>query len=94
MLTSDIVLRRGFQLQHGKNNNVPTVQGTLERALCKIKQESRDTLRMQCSGRTDSGVHAKGQVPMLSATNFRITMCTTPHVVCHARLLCYCTMPI
>ena len=53
---------RGFQLQHGEGNNVPTVQGVLENALGKIRQESRETIRMQCSGRTDAGVHAKGQV--------------------------------
>lgn len=53
---------RGFQLQRGERNTVPTVQGVLERALCQIRQESRETLRMQSSGRTDAGVHAKGQV--------------------------------
>ena len=41
---------------------MPTVQGVLERALCQIRQESREILRMQSSGRTDAGVHAKGQV--------------------------------
>ena len=53
---------RGFQLQRGERNTVPTVQGVLERVLCQIRQESRETLRMQTSGRTDAGVHAKGQV--------------------------------
>lgn len=53
---------KGFQLQRGERNTVPTVQGVLERALCQIRQESRETLRMQSSGRTDAGVHAKGQV--------------------------------
>ncbi|KAL3161932.1 hypothetical protein ABBQ38_009014 [Trebouxia sp. C0009 RCD-2024] len=52
----------GFQLQKGTKNPVPTIQGVLEKALCQIRQESRETLRMQCSGRTDAGVHAKGQV--------------------------------
>lgn len=55
---------RGFQLQRGHRNNVPTVQAVLERVICQIRQESRETLRMQCSGRTDSGVHAKGQVTL------------------------------
>ena len=53
---------RGFQLQKGTRKAVPTIQGVLEKVLCQIRQESRETLRMQCSGRTDAGVHAKGQV--------------------------------
>ena len=62
MACSNAVWCRGFQLQHGDGNNVPTVQGVLEKTLGKIRQESRETIRMQCSGRTDAGVHAKGQV--------------------------------
>lgn len=57
-----ICLCRGFQLQTGSKKVVPTIQGVLEQVLCQIRQESRETLRMQCSGRTDAGVHAKGQV--------------------------------
>ncbi|KAL3141334.1 hypothetical protein ABBQ32_004918 [Trebouxia sp. C0010 RCD-2024] len=53
---------KGFQLQKGTKKAVPTIQGVLESTLCQIRQESRETLRMQCSGRTDAGVHAKGQV--------------------------------
>lgn len=65
---------RGFQLQHGKNNNVPTVQGVLERVLCQIKQETRETLRMQCSGRTDAGVHSRGQVHNLTTLVCTVTL--------------------
>eukprot|EP00898_Chlorokybus_atmophyticus_P005890 jgi/Chlat1/6301/Chrsp44S05887 len=48
----------GFQLQ-GKQ---PTVQGCLERALTTAAREPREVLRVMGAGRTDSGVHAKGQV--------------------------------
>jgi tRNA pseudouridine38-40 synthase len=46
----------GWQTQPGKR----TVQETLERAIGAITHEER--LRVNCSGRTDSGVHAVGQV--------------------------------
>jgi tRNA pseudouridine38-40 synthase len=46
----------GWQTQPGKR----TVQETLEQAIASITQEER--VRVNCSGRTDSGVHAVGQV--------------------------------
>lgn len=45
----------GWQVQPGKI----TVQGELERAIHSL---TRETLRVNCSGRTDRGVHAKAQV--------------------------------
>lgn len=45
----------GYQVQPGKR----TVQGELEQALKKIHKG--DTVRIYASGRTDTGVHAKGQ---------------------------------
>src|SRR3989304_5688482 len=45
----------GFQLQSG----VPTIQGEIECALRKITGEE---IRIVGAGRTDAGVHAKGQV--------------------------------
>jgi tRNA pseudouridine38-40 synthase len=45
----------GFQVQDGQ----PTVQGALERA---IHAFSGETLRLAAAGRTDTGVHATGQV--------------------------------
>ena len=38
------------------------LQGILEKALCLVQQETRSVLSMYASGRTDSGVHARGQV--------------------------------
>lgn len=46
----------GFQLQPGRR----TVQGELERALTRISAGSR--VRVESAGRTDAGVHARGQV--------------------------------
>ena len=45
----------GFQLQKGQ----PTIQGELEKALKALTGES---IRVAASSRTDSGVHAEGQV--------------------------------
>jgi len=45
----------GFQLQA----EAPTVQGELEKALWEL---TREKTRVACASRTDSGVHASGQV--------------------------------
>jgi tRNA pseudouridine38-40 synthase len=50
----------GFQLQH--NSKTPTVQGKLENALTRFLGISRKDLLLQGAGRTDAGVHARGQV--------------------------------
>ena len=46
----------GFQVQSGRR----TVQGELERALGRLSGGSR--IRVEGAGRTDAGVHARGQV--------------------------------
>ena len=45
----------GFQYQ----SSLPTIQGELEKALSRFTHES---IRLKGAGRTDTGVHAKGQV--------------------------------
>ena len=45
----------GFQLQAG----LPTIQGEIEKALRKLTLES---IRVAAASRTDTGVHARGQV--------------------------------
>jgi tRNA pseudouridine38-40 synthase len=49
----------GFQVQVGE----PTIQGEIERALNKLTGER---IRVAGAGRTDAGVHAKGQVVSFS----------------------------
>ncbi len=47
----------GWQIQ--KDPLLPTVQGSLERALSKVANEP---IRVICAGRTDTGVHATNQI--------------------------------
>ena len=47
----------GFQIQSGK----PTIQGELEQVLARL---TGDPIRLRYAGRTDTGVHATGQVIM------------------------------
>lgn len=49
-------LFNGYQLQ---SKGTRTVQGELEKALSKVAAEP---IRLTCAGRTDTGVHATGQV--------------------------------
>ncbi|RKQ32314.1 tRNA pseudouridine(38-40) synthase TruA [Oceanobacillus halophilus] len=55
-LQYDGTLFNGFQIQPGQR----TVQGELEKVLAKMHKGR--SVRIVASGRTDSGVHAKGQV--------------------------------
>lgn len=48
----------GFQIQ----DNVPSIQGSLQRALKDFCQQD---IKVVCAGRTDAGVHALGQVAHL-----------------------------
>lgn len=52
---------RGFQAQ----DDLPSVQGSIERA---VKAFCGEELRLQAAGRTDTGVHATGQVIHIDLT--------------------------
>ena len=52
---------KGFQAQ----GDLPTVQGAVERAVLAF---SGETVRLQAAGRTDTGVHATGQVVHVDLT--------------------------
>lgn len=56
IVTYDGTLFAGYQVRPGKR----TVQGELERTLKKL-HKGKD-IRVTASGRTDAGVHARGQV--------------------------------
>lgn len=64
----------GFQDQ--VDPELPTVQATLERVLSKLTQEP---IKVYAAGRTDAGVHAKGQV-----VNFKTYWATPADRVCRA----------
>jgi tRNA pseudouridine38-40 synthase len=48
----------GWQLQ----TRAVTIQGEMERALSTVLREGRRCLGVCAAGRTDAGVHARGQV--------------------------------
>uniref|UniRef100_A0A383VMC2 tRNA pseudouridine synthase n=1 Tax=Tetradesmus obliquus TaxID=3088 RepID=A0A383VMC2_TETOB len=50
----------GWQLQ--KQTHAVTIQGEVERALSTVLREGRRCLGVCAAGRTDAGVHARGQV--------------------------------
>ena len=54
---------RGFAAQP----DVRTVEGTLSAALAKVLRTSPQELGLVCAGRTDAGVHARGQVVSVDA---------------------------
>lgn len=58
IVSYDGTMYSGWQLQPGAN----TVQAEMERALCLVLREERGPLNIGAAGRTDAGVHARGQV--------------------------------
>lgn len=52
----------------------PTIQLKLEQALIRVTGLPREALKVQAAGRTDAGVHARGQVAQL----FWDPACATP----------------
>ena len=54
---------RGFAAQR----DVRTVEGVLTEALEKVLRRPASTFELACAGRTDKGVHARGQVVSISA---------------------------
>ncbi len=63
----------GFQEQRG--TGLHTIQGELEKSLLKL---SGRVIRVIGAGRTDSGVHARGQVVNFNAGEWRIPMDKIP----------------
>jgi tRNA pseudouridine38-40 synthase len=61
LIAYDGTVYRGWQRQ----KESPTIQGTIEEVLCRLTQEK---ITLHGAGRTDSGVHAWGQV-----ANFKIS---------------------
>ena len=53
---------KGFQLQNTPDKTRVTIQREIEACLSKMFVADRQALRVQGAGRTDSGVHARGQV--------------------------------
>jgi tRNA pseudouridine38-40 synthase len=53
---------KGFQLQNPPDEKRVTTQGKIEACLIKMFAANRQALKLQGAGRTDSGVHARGQV--------------------------------
>ena len=53
---------KGFQLQITPDEKRVTIQGEIEACLSKMFVADRQALKVQGAGRTDSGVHARGQV--------------------------------
>ena len=67
---------KGWQIQNGPQSQ-ETIQQAFERAVYKVKGENRRVMRVQGAGRTDAGVHARGQVhPMQSSPLSRSKQCT------------------
>lgn len=56
----------GWQIQE----NTPTIQGALQAAFSHFYDQP---IEVQCAGRTDAGVHAKGQVAHIDAPDARDT---------------------
>jgi len=51
-----------------RQDDQPSIQGSIERALHRFAQED---VTIQCAGRTDAGVHARGQVAHLDLSKER-----------------------
>lgn len=64
VLAYDGTKYHGFQIQKG--TGLPTIQGTLEKALSML---IREDVKIIGAGRTDAGVHAKGQVVNFSCNS-------------------------
>ena len=63
----------GFQIQNKLHVKEITIQETIEKALKKL---FKDDIRIVYSGRTDRGVHAKGQV-----INFKVNTKIAPKMI-------------
>lgn len=55
----------------------PTVQACMERALCTLLRVPRERLGVGAAGRTDAGVHARGQVRCWPAAHVHMRVYTS-----------------